>query len=195
MPMPVSSTRTSTLSRGAGVATRRRVPPCGIAWQPLIARFRNACRSIAASPLTLGSVIGASTTTFTWFAFASDSTNGKNLLEKRPNADRLELQIFGPREFQKPLHHLVQTTDGALDHFDVLERALDSRIWRVFRRCESEPDAGGHWLRRRRQGATPDLGAQQLEVNHHRVERVLHLVRDAGGQPPERNQLAGIRDG
>ena len=33
---------------------------------------------------------------------------------------------------------------------------------------------------------------QQLEMNGHRVERVLHLVRDAGHQPAERGQLARV---
>ena len=43
-----------------------------------------------------------------------------------------------------------------------------------------------------RRSALPDLRPQQLEVNHHRVQRVLHLVRDAGGQPAERDQLARV---
>ena len=37
-----------------------------------------------------------------------------------------------------------------------------------------------------------ELLPQQLEVNHHRVQRILHLVRDAGRQPSERGQLARV---
>ena len=50
--------------------------------------------------------------------------------------------------------------------------------------------ATGSGCERRRRAA--DLRPQQLEVNHHRVERVLHLVRDAGRQPAERHELARI---
>jgi hypothetical protein len=64
-----------------------------------------------------------------------------DLLEQRANAHRLELQIFGPREFQKSLNHLVQTTNGTLDHFDVLEAALDGRIRCLFRSSQAESNA------------------------------------------------------
>ena len=57
----------------AGAQTSRSVPPLGIAWQPLIARLRNAWRSIDASPLTGGSDAGTSTTTLTLLACASGS--------------------------------------------------------------------------------------------------------------------------
>ena len=65
----------------------------------------------------------------------------QDLLEQRANAHRLQLQIFGPREFQKSLHHLVQTTNGAFDHFDVLEAALDCRIRCLFRSAQAESNA------------------------------------------------------
>ena len=40
--------------------------------------------------------------------------------------------------------------------------------------------------------AVANLRPQQLEVNHHRVERVLHLVRDARGQSSERHELPRV---
>ena len=38
-----------------------------------------------------------------------------------------------------------------------------------------------------------ELLSQQLEVDHHRVERILDLVRDAGREPAECGQLARYR--
>ena len=37
-----------------------------------------------------------------------------------------------------------------------------------------------------------ELLPQQLEVNHHRVQRILHLAGDAGRQPSERRELPRI---
>ena len=42
----------------------------------------------------------------------------------------------------------------------------------------------------RRRLARRELLLQQLEVNRHRVERVLHLVRDAGGEPADHGNAA-----
>ena len=103
---------------------RRSEPPFGIAWQALIARFRNAWRSIAASPLTGGSDAGQSIDTFTLFFFASGSTTGRISSNSAAHPHRLQPQIFGPRELQEALHHLVEPPDLALDDLDVLERAL-----------------------------------------------------------------------
>ena len=42
----------------------------------------------------------------------------------------------------------------------------------------------------RRRLARRQLLLQQLEMNGHRVERILHLVRDAGGQPADHRDAA-----
>ena len=43
-----------------------------------------------------------------------------------------------------------------------------------------------------RLGTAAELLLEELEVNRHRVERILHLVGDAGHQPPERRELARV---
>ena len=50
------------------------------------------------------------------------------------------------------------------------------------------PRTGGHG----EGGAPSELLSQQLEMDGHRVERVLDLMRDAGQQPVERRQLARV---
>ena len=70
----------------------------------------------------------------------------------------------------------------------VLERGLHARpgIPRRRPRCRRRPP-------RRPPPAAPDqLLLQQLEVDGHRVQRVLHLVRDARRQPAERDELARV---
>ena len=47
---------------------------------------------------------------------------------------------------------------------------------------------------RRGLGPRRQLALQQLEVNRHRIQRVLHLVGDAGGEPAERRELARVPD-
>ena len=56
------------------------------------------------------------------------------------------------------------------------------------RRCTG----AGARERRHVRRAHQELLSQQLEVNHHRVQRVLDLVRDAGRQPSERRELARV---
>ena len=80
---------------------------------------------------------------------------------------------------------------SAADDLHVLERARHLGRGSVL--------AGGARAGARRRGAGADragqreqLLLQQLEVDRHRVQRVLHLVRDARRQPPERHQLPRV---
>ena len=94
---------------------------------------------------------------------------------------RLQLQLFGPRELEEADDHLVEPPDLVGDDVHVLRQIDGGR----------GPGAGA-----RATGAgsrtAAELLLQQLEVDRHRVERVLHLVRDAGHQPAERGQLARV---
>ena len=131
------------------------------------------------------------------FFCASGSTTGRISSSSVAHAHRLQPQVLGPRELEEALHHLVEPADLALDDFDVLERALGGRRQRRLAGASDSPrpPAAATGLRlRRAPAAAADLRPQQLEVDHHRVERILHLVRDAGGQPAERHQLARIGD-
>ena len=55
---------------------------------------------------------------------ASGFDERQNLVEQLLDAHRLEPQVFGPRELQEPLHHLVEPPDFALDDLDVLQRIV-----------------------------------------------------------------------
>ena len=72
----------------------------------------------------------------------------------------------------------------------MLQRVLRLRPLRQAGCGETEP-AGGHGRGLGPRSRHPcELGPQQLEVNHHRVERILHLVREAGREAAERHELA-----
>ena len=53
---------------------------------------------------------------------ASGLTIGMTSSNSGRQHDRLQLQIFGPRELQEALHHLVEPSDLAGDDIDVLNR-------------------------------------------------------------------------
>ena len=70
-----------------------------------------------------------------------------------------------------------------------LRRRDRRRVGRGRRHAGARRRQAGHRRPRR------ELLPQQLEVNHHRVQRVLHLVRDARREAAERGQLARVADG
>ncbi len=120
--------------------------------------------------------------------------DGKDLVHQCVNLYRLESQIFGSCEFQEALNDLIQPADFTFDDRDVLQRTLDRR-----RQRSRTPGAKPEHSARRGNGfrlsgnlRRANLRPQQLEVNHHRVERILYFVGNAGGQPPECDQLPRV---
>ena len=81
---------------------------------------------------------------------------------ERRNRHGAELRFVGAHEFQEALDALVKAANLLLDDLDVLRGRLPRR----------------------------QLLLQQLEMNRHRIERVLHLVRDAGGEPADHRDAA-----
>ena len=48
--------------------------------------------------------------------------DGYDFVDERDERHRLQLQILGTRELQKPLHHLVEPPNLVGDHIHVLQR-------------------------------------------------------------------------
>ena len=162
MPTPVSSTRTRTRRFGSGAQVMVSRPPFGIAWMAFCARLRNTSRSCAASPSTSSPPSVQPRVIDTPARCASGCTASSTLDNERRDRDRAELRFVGPHELQEALDALVEPADFLLDDLDVLRRRLPRR----------------------------QLLLQQLEMNGHRIQRVLHLVRDAGGQPADHRNAA-----
>ena len=90
-------------------------------------------------------------------------------LEDRGKLHGPELELLGPDELEKALHHLVQPPHLRADDRDVFEQ----------RRSIVRLLVGEQLL-------------EQLEPNHRRMQRVLDLVRQPGRQPAERRHPARI---
>ena len=100
----------------------RSVPPFGIAWQAFSARLRNACRSIAGSPLTSGAPSHVDDRAATPARSASGWTIGTISSSSARSRTGCSLRSSGRRELQESLHDLVEPADLAGDDVDVLER-------------------------------------------------------------------------
>jgi len=149
MPAPVSSTTTSTKRSRSARPAIRSLPPPGMAWQALSARFCRACCSVAGSARSIGRSGGHSTWTATPDFCASALTMGIIASTIAARATGLEFQLLRPRELQQPLQHLVQAPQRAGDDGHVLARG---------------PGVGGPGLRR----PGGDLLLHELEVDDHR---------------------------
>ena len=145
------------------------------------------------SPLTLGVETPTSVVTLTPCLVASISIIGRISSKRRHHPHGLKPEVLRSGELQESLDDLIQPADFALDDFDVLERSLDGRRERGRTRGPKaeRPTGRSHRFGLKRGGnAAANLRSQQLEVNHHRVQRILHLVRDACRQTAERHELA-----
>ena len=89
----------------------------------------------------------------------------RHLGEQRAHVDRRQIELLGSHELEEALDDPIEPLDLVGDHVQVLAR-------------------------RRVRAAEARL--QELEVDAHRVQGVLDLVRHAGGEPPERRELLRI---
>ena len=105
-----------------------------------------------------------------------------------PRSTGCSFSSSGRANFRKPLTTSSSRRISLADDVDVLRDIGAGGM--------PSPAAGARPVRRRDAAARDRLPRQlllqQLEVNRHRVERVLHLVRDARHQPAERGELARV---
>ena len=159
------------------------VPPSGIAWQALSARFSSACCSMPGSALISRQARRAlRSCTVMPRRSASGADIDDDVADERRELHRLQLQLVGPRELQEAVDDLVEAPDLARD--DVRRACVRSSV-----APDRQPVPPGTVIGSR---TAAELLLQQLEVNRHRVQRVLHFVRHAGHQPAERGELARV---
>ena len=91
----------------------------------------------------------------------------------------------GRAKRRKPLSTWFEALDLLADDIDVPRRIGTGRLEIGGERSRAGPR--GHRLQGPRQ-----LAFQQLQMDRHRIEGVLHLVRDARHQAAERRELAGV---
>src|SRR6266571_3140808 len=108
-----------------------------------------------------------------WSSSASPETAGRSatmsstiFVPERSHGDRADVELLRAHELQEALHDPVETLDLVRDHVEVV---LDAGLG---------------------PGGEPRL--HELEMDAHRVERVLHLVRHPRGEAAERRQLLRV---
>ena len=170
--------------RGAAArcaACRRRASP----GSALSARFSSACRSIPGIGVDLRQVRRALDLHRHARALRLRRDRRRDVGDERRELDRLQLQLVGPRELQEAVDAPRRAAGSRCAMMSTCLVTSGGARGRDPRRVRPAPATGATQL-------TRELLLQQLEVNRHRVERVLHLVRDAGHQPPERRELARV---
>ena len=147
------------------------MPPCGIACTAFTARLSSACRSIVGS--------------------ASTASDGSATWRSRPRRRRPRPRAGSSAPRRRPAPpsdtRSMRMSSGRANFRKPCTTASSRWIsWPMMSACARTSAAGV---------AVLELLAQQLEVNGHRIERVLHLVRHAGRQPAERRHALGeLRD-
>ena len=141
-----------------------------MAWHALSARFRSACLSRASSALRTGTTPDKLRAAGDAAADGVGLDQRQDVLDEQVGVRRTQLEVLRPDEAEKPLDDVVQPPDFAGDHLDVLVRAF-------------------------RVGDAEQMLPHQLEMDRHRVQRILHFVRQARHQPAERAELARIVGG
>src|SRR5262245_30025536 len=104
------------------------------------------------------------------------SNNWNDFVVQIGQAHRLQLQIFGPGELQEALNDLVEPPDFIGYDVDMFECG-----GAIYRSHGGQLTGSAPGRDEARRSATSDeYLTEQLKVNHHRVQRVLHLVGDTG---------------
>ena len=148
-------------------------PPAGMAWHALSARFCSACWSIAGSARSIGRSGGQSTWTSTPVFLASAPTMGMMASIIDASAAGWSFSSSGRVNLSRPC--------------SMSSRRLS--VLAITAMCSFAASASTGLARA---PLVADLVLHELEVDDHRVQRVLDLVGDAGRQAAERRELVRV---
>ena len=140
-----------------------RTPPSAIAWPPFKTTLSSACFIRSESILAMTGWWGNRLETRTLRVSSSAEASIRTLETTFLKVLLLELQFDRAGEIDQGLHYPVEAVDLALNDVQMAQRAFIGAV---------------------------ELVTEQLQVHHDRIDRILDLVTNAGGQPADGRETA-----